>query len=68
MSSTTAKSPPGQHKNLLCVVTINKDGEQIVQNVGQGGILRIDRGAQPKDAKDKSPVASKTPEKKEGGK
>jgi hypothetical protein len=64
--ATTAKSPPGQHKNLLCVVTIMKDGEPIIQNVGQGGILRIDRVAQPKDAKDaKSPVATKT---KEGGK
>jgi hypothetical protein len=62
--TTSAKSPPGQHKNLLCQVTIMKDGEPIIQNVGQGGILRIDRVAAPKEAKNPT-VASKT---KEGGK
>jgi len=62
--TTSAKSPPGQHKNLLCVVTILKDGEPIIQNVGQGGILRIDRAAGPKEAKNPS-VAAKTTE---GGK
>jgi len=62
--TTSPKAPPGQHKNLLAVVTIMKDGEPIIQNVGQGGILRIDRGAQPKASRN-PPVASKT---KEGGK
>ena len=62
--STSAKSPAGQHKNLLCQVTIMKDGEPIIQNVGQGGILRIDRGAAPKETKNPT-VASKD---KEGGK
>ena len=62
--TTSAKSPPGQHKNLLCQVTIMKDGEPVIQNVGQGGILRIDRGAAPKETKNNT-VASKD---KEGGK
>ena len=62
--TTSAKSPPGQHKNLLCQVTIMKDGEPVIQNVGQGGILRIDRAAAPKEAKNPT-VASKD---KEGGK
>jgi hypothetical protein len=62
--TTSAKSPPGQHKNLLCQVTIMKDGEPVIQNVGQGGILRIDRVAAPKETKNPS-VASKD---KEGGK
>ena len=60
----SAKSPAGQHKNLLCQITIMKDGEPIIQSVGQGGILRIDRAAAPKEAKNPT-VASKT---KEGGK
>ena len=62
--TTSAKSPPGQHKNLLCQVTIMKDGEPVIQNVGQGGILRIDRAAAPKEPKNNT-VASKD---KEGGK
>ena len=45
-------------------MTIVKDGEPIIQNVGQGGILRIDRVTAPKEAKNPS-VATKT---KEGGK
>jgi len=34
-------SPVGQKKDLFCLVTIVKDGEPIVHNIGQGGILRI---------------------------
>ena len=49
--------------HLAHFVTIMKDGQPIIQNVGQGGILRIDRSAQPKESKN-PPVASKT----EGGK
>jgi hypothetical protein len=40
--TTGTKTPPGQHKSLFCVVTIMKDGEPIVHNVGQGGVLRVD--------------------------
>jgi hypothetical protein len=43
-------------------VTILKDGEPIVQNVGQGGILRVDRSAAAKEAEkkpEKGPVAAK---------
>ena len=29
------KTPVGQHKSLLCVVTVTKDGEPIVHNLGQ---------------------------------
>jgi hypothetical protein len=34
-------SPPGQHKNLFCQVTIMQNGEPVLHNVGSGE-LRID--------------------------
>jgi hypothetical protein len=39
---TSNRSPAGQHKSLLCIVTIIKDGEPIVHNLARGGVLRID--------------------------
>jgi hypothetical protein len=36
------KTPVGQHNALMCVVTVTKDGEPIVHNLAQGGVLRID--------------------------
>jgi hypothetical protein len=44
-----AKAPLGQHKSLFCVVEVMKDGEPILHNVGQGGVLRVDPA--PKSAK-----------------
>ncbi|MGB7159933.1 MAG: pre-peptidase C-terminal domain-containing protein [Tepidisphaeraceae bacterium] len=37
-----AKTPVGQHNSLFCVVTVVKEGEPIVHNIGQGGVLRVD--------------------------
>ena len=54
--TTGTKTPPGQHKSLFCVVTVIKDGEPIVHNVGHGGVLRVDVPP-PADA-----VAAKPPE------
>jgi hypothetical protein len=45
---TDAKSPAGNHNGLFCRITVMKDGEPVVQNLGQGGVLRIDA---PRDAK-----------------
>src|SRR5207248_2466775 len=39
---TNAKSPTGQHNSLFCVVTVMKNGEPIVHNTAQGGVIRID--------------------------
>jgi hypothetical protein len=40
--AAAAKTPVGQHNTLFCVVTVMKDGEPIVHNIGQGGVLRVD--------------------------
>ena len=43
-----AKTPPGQHNQLACVLTLMKDGEPIVQTVSSGGVLRVDPPPPPK--------------------
>lgn len=35
-------SPAGRHSGLFCTVTVTQNGEPIVQNIAQGGVLRID--------------------------
>ncbi len=40
--STEADAPVGQHKSLFCRLTIMKNGEPVVHNIGHGGVLRID--------------------------
>jgi hypothetical protein len=41
---TTGKNTPvAQHKGLFLRVTIMRDGEPVVHNIGRGGILRVDR-------------------------
>ena len=37
------KAPVGNHKAVYCRVTIMKDGEPIIHNVGQGATLRVDK-------------------------
>jgi len=37
-----ATSPVARHSSLFCQVTVMQNGEPIVQNFAQGGILRID--------------------------
>jgi hypothetical protein len=41
-------SQVSQKKDLFCVVTIMQNGEPIVQNIAQGGILRIGKAGQTK--------------------
>jgi len=41
-------SPVSQKKDLFCTVTIMQDGEPIVQNIAQGGVLRIGKAGAPK--------------------
>jgi hypothetical protein len=40
--TTDPTSPPGQHKDLFCQVTVQKAGVQMVANTASGGVLRID--------------------------
>lgn len=37
-------APAGQHKQLLCQFTLEKDGDTMTSSFAQGGILRIDKG------------------------
>jgi hypothetical protein len=67
---TTDKAPPGQHKSLICQVTVTKDGEPIVHNLGRGGVLRIDAplSEQKKDPKKdaKKPQSTASAQKEAG--
>ncbi|MEM6278441.1 MAG: PPC domain-containing protein [Verrucomicrobiota bacterium] len=55
---TTEKTPVGQHKNLFCTVTVQRNGEPVVHRVGMGGVFRV-------DPKPKEPAAAKpAPDKK----
>jgi len=40
--ATDPDSPPGQHRDLFCQVTIQRNGAAIVANTAFGGVLRID--------------------------
>ena len=54
---TQEKSPLGQHKSLLCAVTVTHEGEPVRHSIAGGGVLRIDAPpAQPAAA----PVAAAT--------
>lgn len=53
------KAQPGQNNSLFCRVTIMKDGEPIVHNLGQGGVLRIDPKSQPKKAAPQVAIVAK---------
>src|SRR5690606_2109303 len=57
--TTEADAPVGQHKSLFCVLTITKEGEPILHNIGQGGVLRID--APPPAPKKEEPKAEAPP-------
>lgn len=35
-------SPAGRHAGLFCQVTVTQNGEPILQNIAQGGVLRVD--------------------------
>lgn len=53
-----AKTPPGQHNQLACVMTLTKDGEPIVQTVSSGGVLRVDPPPPPKANQPAPPPAA----------
>ncbi|HET6246473.1 MAG TPA: pre-peptidase C-terminal domain-containing protein [Tepidisphaeraceae bacterium] len=58
----TDKAPPGNHPGLFCQLTIMKNGEPIVHNIGQGGTLRIDKPEPPKaNQPAPAPVAANKP-------
>ncbi len=46
-------APAGQHKQLLCQFTLEKDGDTMTSSFAQGGILRIDKGAVAKNEEPK---------------
>lgn len=55
-ATTDPTSPPGQHRDLFCEVTVEKNGIKMVANTAFGGVLRIDRPAAPP-----APAASPSP-------
>lgn len=55
-ATVSGDAPVGQHKSLFCTVTLQKDGEPIVHNVGGGGVLRIDAPPPPKPAAPAAPA------------
>jgi pre-peptidase len=40
--ATEKTTPAGQHKGLFCQITVPQNGEELLSNTAQGGILRID--------------------------
>jgi len=48
-ATTDPKSPPGQHRDLYCEITVEKGGVKMVANTAFGGVLRIDNAAPPKE-------------------
>jgi hypothetical protein len=48
-------APAGQHKQLFCQFTLEKDGETMTSTFAQGGILRVDKAAVAKN--DAAPAA-----------
>ena len=40
---TEARTPLGQHKSLFCQLVVPQAGENLVQNLAGGGVLRIDK-------------------------
>jgi hypothetical protein len=59
--NTTEKTPVGNDGSLLCQITFTQNGEQIMQQSGMGGVLRVDPPPPPK--KDAPPVAAAPPPK-----
>ena len=58
--ATTANSPPGLHKTLLCRAVVTSQGEPITHLLG-GGELRIQKPPPPKAAQPTKPVPTPTP-------
>jgi len=45
---TDAKTPAATHTTLVCKFTLMRDGEPIIETLGQGGALRVDAPPPPK--------------------
>ena len=43
--TTDPASPPGQHRDLFCEITIERNGAPMIANTAFGGVLRIDQPA-----------------------
>ena len=43
--TTDPTTPPGNHRDLFCQITVEKDGAKIIANTASGGALRIDLAA-----------------------
>ena len=48
-ATTDPTSPPGQHRDLFCEVTVEKNGVKMVANTATGGVLRLDQPAPKKE-------------------
>jgi hypothetical protein len=55
------KAQPSTNNSLFCRMTVMQDGQAIVHNLGQGGVLRIDPNSEAKKAAAKSVVQAKAP-------
>lgn len=56
------KAVAGPHPSLFCNITVMKDGQPIVHNVGRGANLRVDKIPEPPKAKNDSQGKSAKPE------
>jgi hypothetical protein len=50
-------APAGQHKALFCQMVVTENGEPVSQNLGMGGVLRIDPPPPPKKEEPKAAAA-----------
>jgi hypothetical protein len=48
-----AKSQPGQHRQLFCQFKLAKEGEEMMSNFAQGGVLRVDKATVAKNEEKK---------------
>jgi hypothetical protein len=43
----------GQHRQVFCQFKLAKDGDEMIGNFAQGGVLRVDKGAVAKNEEPK---------------
>ena len=60
--TTDAKTPVGQHNGLVCQFILPQNGDQIVQSLAMGGVLRVDAPPPPKAGDMPKPEEAKKPE------
>jgi hypothetical protein len=59
--STGTNTPTGQNGSLFCEVTVMKNGEPIIHNLGRGGVLRVDAPPEPKKGETPKTVVAQAP-------